>query len=51
VAGYLIDRSGGAAALWLAAILWLATLPALAIFRALQRRWCVAGAGGGAALE
>ena len=39
VAGYLIDRSGGAAALWLAAILWLATLPALAIFRALQRRW------------
>jgi MFS family permease len=38
-AGYLVDRSGGAAALWLAAVLWLSALPALGIFRALQRRW------------
>ena len=28
-AGYLVDRRGGAAALWLAASLWLAALPAL----------------------
>ena len=27
VAGYLVDRGGGAAALWLAAFLWLAPLP------------------------
>ena len=39
VAGYLVDQGGGAAALWLAAILWLAPLPALGLFRALQRRW------------
>jgi MFS family permease len=38
-AGYLVDRGGGAAALWMAAILWLAALPALGAFRALQRRW------------
>jgi MFS family permease len=38
-AGYLVDRGGGVAALWLAASLWLAALPALALFRALQRRW------------
>lgn len=39
-AGYLVDRIGGAAAaLWLAAILWLLALPALGIFRVLQRRW------------
>jgi predicted MFS family arabinose efflux permease len=43
-AGYLVDRSGGAAALWLAAILWLAALPALWLFRVLQRRWPVARA-------
>jgi MFS family permease len=43
-AGYLVDRSGGAAALGLAAILWLAALPALWLFRVLQRRWPVAGA-------
>lgn len=49
VAGHLVDRGGGAAALWLAAILWLATLPALGIFRALQRRGSMAGAGAGAA--
>ena len=40
-AGYLVDRGGGAAALWLAAILWLVTLPALGLFRVLQRRWTV----------
>ena len=40
-AGYLVDRGGGAAALWLAAILWLLTLPALWLFRLLQRRWTV----------
>jgi hypothetical protein len=38
-AGYLVDRSGGAAAIWLAAGLWLLALPALGIFRVLQRRW------------
>jgi MFS family permease len=38
VAGYLVDRHGGAAALWLAAVLWLSTLLPLGIFRALQRR-------------
>ena len=43
VAGYLVDRSGGAAALWLAAILWLSALPALWVFRVLQRRWVAAG--------
>jgi MFS family permease len=43
VAGYLVDRRGGAAALWLAAFLWLSTLPALGIFRALQRRWPAVG--------
>jgi predicted MFS family arabinose efflux permease len=50
-AGYLVDRGGGAAAMWLAALLWLAALPALGAFRALQRRWSMAGAGGGAARE
>jgi MFS family permease len=39
LAGFLVDRRGGAAALWLAAILWLATLAPLALFRTLQRRW------------
>jgi MFS family permease len=39
VTGYLVDRGGGAAALWLAALLWLAPLPSLWLFRALQRRW------------
>ena len=39
VAGYLVDRSGGAAALWLAAVLWLSALPALWVFRVLQQRW------------
>jgi MFS family permease len=39
VAGYLVDLSGGAAALWLAAASWLAALPALWIFRVLQQRW------------
>jgi MFS family permease len=43
-AGSLVDRAGGAAALWLAAILWLMTLPALGLFRLLQRRWSMAGA-------
>jgi MFS family permease len=38
-AGYLVDRSGGAAALWLAGALWLLALPALGVFRTLQRRW------------
>jgi predicted MFS family arabinose efflux permease len=38
-AGYLVDRGGGVAALWLAVAMWLAALPALALFRALQRRW------------
>ena len=38
VAGHLVDQGGGAAALWLAAILWLAPVPALGLFRALQRR-------------
>ena len=38
-AGYLVDQRGGAAALWLAAILWLAALPALGLFRVLQRPW------------
>lgn len=38
-AGYLLDRGGGAAALWLGAIRWLAMLPALGLFRVLQRRW------------
>jgi hypothetical protein len=42
-AGYLVDRGGGAAALWMAAILWLAALPALGAFRALQRRWVPRG--------
>jgi MFS family permease len=42
VAGALVDRAGGAAALWLASALWLITLPALGAFRALQRRWCAA---------
>ncbi|MFI5326415.1 MAG: MFS transporter [Candidatus Rokuibacteriota bacterium] len=51
VAGYLVDRGGGAAALWLAAFLWLAPLPPLWIFRALQRRWSMFGAGAGAAKE
>lgn len=37
--GALVDRGGGVAALWMAAILWLAALPALGLFRALQRRW------------
>jgi predicted MFS family arabinose efflux permease len=41
-AGYLVDLSGGAAALWLAAGLWLAALPALVLFRALQRRGSMA---------
>lgn len=49
VAGYLVDRGGGAAALWLAAILWVATLPALGIFRALQRRGSISGSRAGAA--
>jgi MFS family permease len=44
VAGYLVDRHGGSAALWLAAVLWLSALPALAIVRVLQRRWATAGA-------
>jgi predicted MFS family arabinose efflux permease len=40
LAGYVVDRAGGAAAaLWLAAGLWLLTLPALWTFRGLQRRW------------
>ena len=43
-AGYLIDRSGGTAALWLAAILWLSALLALWMFRALRSRWAAAGA-------
>ncbi len=38
VAGYLVERSGGAAALWLLAV------PALWLFRVLQRRWVVADA-------
>ena len=42
-AGYLVDRGGEAAVLWLAATLWLAALPALAAFRALQRRWVPRG--------
>jgi MFS family permease len=37
VAGYLVDVGGGAAALWLAAGLWLSALPALWLFRMLQR--------------
>jgi predicted MFS family arabinose efflux permease len=44
VAGYLVDRGGGVAALWLAVLLWLLALPALWGFRALQRWWVVAGA-------
>lgn len=44
VGGALVDRGGGAAALWLAAILWLTTLPALGLFRALQRRWSMSRA-------
>jgi MFS family permease len=43
-AGYLVDRRGGVAALWLATILWLAALPALGLFRVLQRRWTARGA-------
>jgi MFS family permease len=43
-AGHLVDRGGGAAALWLAAAFFLAALPALGIFRALQRRWATTGA-------
>lgn len=40
LAGYLVDRTGGAAAaLWLAAAFWVGTLPLLATFRVLQRRW------------
>ena len=39
VAGYLVDRHGGAAALWLAAAVWLVAWPALGLFRALQGRW------------
>jgi MFS family permease len=39
LAGYLVDRHGGAAALWLAAAAWLVTWPALGFFRALQGRW------------
>jgi len=42
VAGYLVDARGEPAALWLATGLWLAALPALGIFRALQRRWSMA---------
>ena len=42
VAGYLVDRRGGSAALWLAAALWLLALPALWLFRVLQRRWAAA---------
>jgi MFS family permease len=42
-AGYLVDRGGGAAALWLAATLLQAPIPALPIFRALQRRRAPAG--------
>ena len=45
VAGYLVDRGGGAAALWLAASLWLAALPALAAFRLRQGRRAGADAG------
>jgi predicted MFS family arabinose efflux permease len=37
VAGSLVDRSGGAAALWLAATLLLAPIPSLPVFRAMQR--------------
>lgn len=44
VGGALVDRHGGAAALWLAAAMSLATLLALGLFRALQRRWMPAGA-------
>jgi len=44
-AGFLVDRAGGTAALWLAAILWLLALPAFGLFRALQRRWSMVGAG------
>jgi hypothetical protein len=44
-AGYLVDRGGGAAALWLGPGLWLAAAPAFGVFRALQRRWAPAGAG------
>jgi predicted MFS family arabinose efflux permease len=44
-AGYLVDRGGGVAALWLAVILWLAALPALGLFRVLQRRWTTARGG------
>ena len=43
VGGALVDRRGGAAALWLAAALWRVTLVALGLFRALQRRWMPAG--------
>jgi predicted MFS family arabinose efflux permease len=40
VAGYLVDRTGGAAAaLWLAAACCAGTVPVLWAFRALQRRW------------
>jgi hypothetical protein len=39
VAGYLVDRHGEAAALWLPAALWLMAWPALGLFRALQGRW------------
>jgi hypothetical protein len=39
VAGYLVDRYGGAAALWLAGAAWRLAWPALGLFRALQRRW------------
>jgi MFS family permease len=44
VAGHLVDRSDGAVALWLAAVLFLSTVPALSVFRALERRWPAAGA-------
>jgi MFS family permease len=43
VAGYLVDRNGGSAAVWLAAILWLSALPTLAIFRVFHRRWAASG--------
>jgi len=39
LAGYVVDRHGGAAALWLAAAVWLVTWPAIGLFHALQRRW------------
>jgi hypothetical protein len=39
LAGSVVDRHGGAAALWLAAAVGLVTWPAIGLFHALQRRW------------